>query len=486
MKIVKVAWKKYAALNLPLKATIWFTICNFALKGISFICMPLYTRLLPTDEYGRMSVLTSYETIFIILATFEVYLGAFQRGILKFKDDVRTFEQTIVFFSNCLTIFVLLFVFIIREPFESFTGVSMTLYGIMTLYFLGYAPYNCWLNKKRFDYDYKAAVIVTLSSALLANLLPILSVTLWGRTAFVKVASTLLISTAFYIPFWIRDFKPLNLIRKKERVKEYLIYVLKFQGPLVFHSLSYYILNQSDRVMIDKFSDSTKVAFYSVAYSLATVIMLVQNSMNQVLRPWRYKKLEAGRYEDVRKLSNSILVLVGGAIIIFMLIVPEIFKFLFTEQYYESIICIPPITMGVYFLFLYTIFVDVESYYDKTSYIAYVSTSCAVLNIILNYVGMKIFSYLVCAYTTLISYAVMALFHYVFMVKTCKARNVPQNPVDAKFIWGFTGGMLAIFVLINSVYQNIVFRYLILALMLVVALIKRNNIKAIVTNVRGK
>lgn len=78
---------KYKSLSLPLRAAFWFTVCNFATKGISFICMPLYTKLLPTEEYGRMTVLTSYETIFCIFATWELYLGAYQRGILKFKDD---------------------------------------------------------------------------------------------------------------------------------------------------------------------------------------------------------------------------------------------------------------------------------------------------------------------------------------------------------------------------------------------------------------
>jgi O-antigen/teichoic acid export membrane protein len=72
--------------------------------------MPLYTRLLPPDEYGRMSVLTSYEQVFLIFATFEIYLGSFQRGILKFKDDIKTFEQSTVLISNGLTIIIFVIV----------------------------------------------------------------------------------------------------------------------------------------------------------------------------------------------------------------------------------------------------------------------------------------------------------------------------------------------------------------------------------------
>lgn len=477
---------KYRSFPLPLKATIWFTICNFALKGISFICMPLYTRLLPSGEYGRMNVLTSYEQIFIIFATFEIYLGAFQRGILKFKDDVRTFEQTVVMISNILTLIVFGVVCVFNVPFTRFTGMTLGLYAVMSIYFLVFAPYNCWLNKKRFDYDYKAAVIVTISMALISSLLPILTVNIWGRTAYVKVISTLILSTLFCLPFWLRDFNPLNLLRNKEKVREYALFSLKFQGPLVFHSLSYYILNQSDRIMIDKFSDSTKVAFYSVAYSLAAVIILVQNSINQVLKPWRYKKLEAREYKAVRKLTNSMVMLIGAVIIAFMLVVPEVFKLLFEEEYYEALNCMPPITMGVFFLFLYTIFVDIESYYGKTNYIAFVSTFCAGLNIVLNYCGMKIFSYVVCAYTTLICYVIMSFLHFLFMRLTCEKARITEDPVDSRFIWLFSLLLLIVFACINALYGSFLARYTILMAILIILFINRSRINMLITQVKNR
>lgn len=467
---------RYSQLALPVKAALWFTVCSFCLKGISFICMPLYIRILPTDEYGKMSVLTSYETIFMIFATFELYLGAYQRGLLKFKENVKEFEWSIVFFSNILTCICLALVCIFNKSFVSFTGVSVSLYLIMSVYFLGYAPYNCWLNKKRFNYDYKVAVIVTIVATLLANLFPIITVNIFGRTAFVKVASTLLISTLFYLPFWIKDFHPISLIKKSVRLKEYAIYVIKFQGPLVFHSLSYYILNQSDRIMIEKFGDSTSVAYYSVAYSLATVIILVQTSLNQVLKPWRFKKLEEKRYEDVRKNSNMLIMLIGLVIIVFMLIVPEVFKILVTENYYESLTAMPPITISVFFLFLYTIFVDIESYYGKTSYIAYVSTFCAILNVVLNYFGLQFFNYTICAYTTLICYALMSFLHYLFMLRTCRKAGVDDIPVKSKFIWLFSLVMLVAFFVIDYFYESLVIRYFILAIVIMMIVAQRKRI----------
>lgn len=472
--------KKYNSLSKPVKAALWFTICNFVLKGISFFCMPLYTRLLSTDEYGKMSVIISYESIFNIFATFELSLGAYQRGLLKYKDDVDTFEQSIVLLSNLLTITFALIVFLLWKPFSAFTGFSLSIFLLMMGYFVVFTPYNCWLNRKRFSYDYKAAVVITLAMALVSNLCPIVTLNLLGKTSDIKVGSTLIASILFCLPFWVKDCDYKNLKRNWEKVKNYFSYALKFQGPLVFHSLSYYVLNQSDRVMIGRLTNNTSAAYYSVAYSLANVIIIFQNSLNQVLKPWRFQKLESKNYKDVRETSNAVVVIVGSVIVLFSLLVPSVLKLMFKPEYYEAVRSMAPVAFSVYFLFLYTIFVDVESYYGKTNYIAYVSVFCAVLNVILNYFGIKLFGYTACAYTTLLCYIIMAFLHYGFMHKTCKEANLNESPVDIRFIVIFSAIMLLLFAVVSFCYYNSVIRYMACLIIVIIGIWKRNNIKAII------
>ncbi len=39
---------KYCSLSVQAKAALWFTICSFLQKGISFITVPIFTRLMST------------------------------------------------------------------------------------------------------------------------------------------------------------------------------------------------------------------------------------------------------------------------------------------------------------------------------------------------------------------------------------------------------------------------------------------------------
>ena len=61
--------RKYDGMPVAAKAALWFTVCNFFLAGLGFITGPLFTRLLPPEEYGILTLYVTYEQIILILAT---------------------------------------------------------------------------------------------------------------------------------------------------------------------------------------------------------------------------------------------------------------------------------------------------------------------------------------------------------------------------------------------------------------------------------
>ncbi|NRO16984.1 hypothetical protein IMAU40093_01475 [Lactobacillus helveticus] len=47
--------------NKVLKAGFGYTIGNYLLKGLSFVSIPIYTRLLSTSSYGAFNNFLTYE-----------------------------------------------------------------------------------------------------------------------------------------------------------------------------------------------------------------------------------------------------------------------------------------------------------------------------------------------------------------------------------------------------------------------------------------
>ena len=115
-------------------------------------------------------------------------------------------------------------------------------------------------------------------------------------------------------------------------------------------------------------------------------------------------------------------------------------------------------------------------YYEKTTFIMVASVMGAVLNIILNYVFIRLFGYLAAGYTTLLCYIVYAIAHYLFMRKVCRCFCEDKQPYDPKiifiisFIFVFTGFLLMI------TYDYPLVRYSIVVVLSIVLVVKRKKI----------
>ena len=471
--MIKTLLNKYKLLSVTVKATFWFTVCNFLLKGISFITVTIFAAILPTAEYGAMSIYYSYEQIFLIFATLELSIGAYQRGVIKYKDNEKLFTTSVIVLGNIITFINLIVFCIFQDWIVSFTNISMTILVLMLMYFFVQPAYNAWLTRKRFSYEYKPAVLATLLFSILTTAISLFAVYLIEQTSTIKIISALIVEIIFCLFFYIKNLNIVLFFKNLNLVKEYWIYCLKFQMPLLFHSLSYLLLSQSDRVMIGNLVNNTKAAIYSVAYNLASAVLIFQQSLNQVFKPWRYQKMESKEYATIYSTSTTVTLLLGVMICLFILLAPDVIRLLFRKEYYESIWTIPPVSISVFFMYLYSMFSDIESYFYDTKYMAFISVSCAILNIVLNYFGIILFGYIACAYTTLITYVIFSLGHYYFMKKSLKRNGVKAKIYDVKKLSIISIIILIYGLIVLVLYKYDFLRYLALVLILSLIVYKR-------------
>ncbi len=477
---------KYSDLPKSVKATIWFTICNFFLAGLGFITGPIFTRLIPPNEYGILTQYITYEQLILIIATWEIQNGAYQRGLFRYEDNWNGFTLSTLYLVNALTIVCFVIIFAFGGAVSEFTRLSKLTLLLLFGYLIVQPGYYCWTTRKRTKYEYKPVVTVTILLTLLNIILPMATVYYLSATATMKFNTTLAVSILGYSVFYIGSLTKRKDALPWEETKAQWKYMILYQAPLVLHSLSYLVLGQADRVMIGKMVGDKEAAFYGVAYTLASAVTILQSSLNQALTPWRFQKLQEKNYNIVRTSTNSLLIVFAGAIMMMVLVAPELMKLLFTEDYYEAVWCIPPVSTGIFFMFLYSIFVSVESYYEKTQYIMYVSITCGLLNVLLNYICIPIWGYVVCGYTTLLSYVLFAVLHYVSMKYVCKKAIPGVEIFSLKAIVGVSVAVLVIMVLLTMLYPYWIARYAVLCVMAIVAFIYRERLKDLVAIVKKK
>ena len=464
--------KYYSKLSAPVKASIFFTICNILQRGVSLITAPIFTRLLTTEQYGLYSVYNSWYSIISIFATFNLSYGVFIRGITKYDDDRDKFTSAMQGLSTTITV-IFFVIYIIAHDYWNQLFELPTVFIVMMFIELLFVPaFAFWSNLQRNEYKYTALVIVTLAMSVANPILGIVAVLLTEHKAEARVITSVLVQVCVGLIFYIIQFYR----GKKFYVKKYWKYALTFNIPLIPHYLSMTVLQQADRLMISKLVGNSEAAIYSVAYTVSTIMTLVTQAINNSFTPYTYQMIKAKNYKKIGNAANLLLILVGCGCIFAIAFGPEIIKIMAPVEYYDAIWIIPPVAISVYFMFLYPLFGNIEFYFEETKFTMFASCIGAVLNVVLNAIFIPIFGYYAAGYTTLVCYILFAVAHY-FVYKNICNKKISKNKIyDGKFIVILSVILVLAMIVMTFVYEFVLIRYAIILIILVVLFIKRTKI----------
>ena len=406
----------YSSLSVQVKASFWFLMCSFLQRGVALITTPIFTRLLSTDEYGSFNVFNSWMSIVSIIVTLNLFGGVYQRGLVKFEFERKVFISSI----QGLT-FVLCFgwtiVYICSSSFwnDLFSLTTVQMFAMLILIWTN-VVFNLWAGEQRVEYKYRTLVIVTLLFAIFQPLISIFFIIHSDDKVTARILGLVIAQlVGFSWMFIIHIIKGKKLFSKK-----FWKHALLFNIPLLPHYLSQTILNSSDRIMIERMVDKSSAGIYSLAYALAQIMILFNVALADVLTPWIYTKIRDNKIKDISRIAYATLMIVAGVNIILIAFAPEAVRLFAPKEYYDAIWCIPPIAMSVYFLFCYDLFAKFEFYYEKTKLIAAATFVGAAINIVTNFIFIKLFGYIAAAYTTLFCYILYALFHFFAMKYVAK------------------------------------------------------------------
>lgn len=476
--IIKNMIDRYKKIPIAVRAGIWLTLCSLIQKGISVITVPVFTRILSTEDYGLVSVFVSWTNIIILFTGLSLHTGVFNTAMIKYNKQHNRVVSSFLGLTTTLSVVTFAFYLLFRQYINAFLGMSTFLVCLMFVKILLSSAYNLWMSQERYEYNYKPFVIITLSIAVLVPLIGYFCVINSNDKAIARITSMTIIECVFYLGIFLYIFSK----DKTFYSKELWTYGIKFNVPLIPHYLSGSILNQADRIMISSMVGNSEAGIYSVGYSAAMLMQIVVSSIMSSFIPWQYSKIKTEKINGIKECTNVMCIITALVCILFSLLAPELLLILATNEYRQAIYMFPPLTVSVYFLFVYNFFVNIELYYEKKVLVTIASCITAVLNIILNYIAIKYWGYIAAAYTTLICYVFYAIIHYIFMKNILKNKNV-KNMYDGRLILILSIGVIVLSIFVNWLYTYMVLRYLFVLLILLICILNRNviinNIKLI-------
>ena len=497
--------EKWKQLPVSVRAALVFGICSFLSSGISFLLMPIFTRIMSKEQYG---IVTDYNSWHYIIEVFAVLglasVGSFNVGLNEYRDRRDRFVSSMLIMANLATLAVFAIIFAIKGIAVNDLILSWPLLICMFIGFLFSPATTFFLARKRYEYKYRTGAVVTIGSIIAIQGLAVILVLLLGedpadlaettetvtqtttglQSSEWKVLGTLIGTLIFGIPLYLYQMK--RGIANKDNdtaigigttaasespritlqmMKEMFIFTL----PLLPHYLALHVMNGADRIMVGKLDSVSSEAVYGVASSLGLAATTVWTAINGSLQPYIFGKLNDGDTASVRKTTKYLLAFYAGLCVVVSLMAPELLMILAPAKYSDGLAAIPPIIGMAFLSALYNVYASIEFYHKKSVGIAVATIVSAGLNIGLNAWLIPIYGLPAAAYTTLIANAVLTFCHYIgyrFSDKRKIFSDITFLVLSVVCIAACLGSSL--------LYDIIWVRYVIITVIAIVIIIKRD------------
>ena len=195
-----------------------------------------------------------------------------------------------------------------------------------------------------------------------------------------------------------------------------LLMALAFSLPLVPHGLAGWVLDVSDRVLLERFVPAAAIGLYALGFQFGAIANTVAGSMNSAWVPFVYKRVAEegnGATGSLARLASVFAIVLLGVGLALAILGQDIVLMLMAPGYSGAAPIVPWIVCGYVFAGMYFVPANFLFVAERTALIPMVTIAAGILNVGLNLWLMPRHGVIAAAWTTLISYAATLVFAWV-------------------------------------------------------------------------
>jgi O-antigen/teichoic acid export membrane protein len=394
-----------------------YSIGNISTKLVGFILLPLYTDYLSKEEYGTLAILEV--TSFMLIALIGLKQStAMMRWCSAEKDKERVKS---IAFTTLITLLILVIVFnILFQPLAGAFGTILFESGEFKSYFrvlflfISFEILNAWvLDLIRIKGKPSIYVILSLVKFTSTLVLNIYFIKYQGMGVLGIILSQLIGSILLFllsIVFISKNVKP--VIHRGE-----IRPMFKYGFPLVFTTMSMYLLSLGDRFLMKYMLDLGEVGVYALGYKIATVSnLLVIQSFQIGFLPIAYRMYEKPGNERffIKTLTYYSFVLVLFSLGISLFSKELITLLARSDEYLLAYTIVPFISLAFVFKGIQYIFSLSLHFVKNTKYNAFIVLGVALFNVLLNIILLPRMGIYGSGLASVISFFIMLIFFRYF------------------------------------------------------------------------
>jgi len=396
-----------------LKGSAIYALANVAVKALSFLLLPLYTRFLTPADYGIISLaeILAMVAVSILGLGLEPSLARFFFQHAGDAEAQRTYVSTVIRFGLFVLLAGIALLLLLGASGGQFLreGLAVSFFPYVALALASAAATQAFqypLTLFQAQMRPRAYAVLSIASFFLTMTAVISLVVifphgaagmLWGK--FGAAAFAALIALALSRS-WL----------KARFVWRYVRETLPVSLPLVPHQLMALGLVVADRFILQHYRPLSEVGIYSLAYTCGMAMFLVSSSILQAFSPIYFEAARAGAAarRPLARLAEGVVSMWGAIAVAGIFVSPFFARIL--DARYEQVGRLIPLVIAAYLLHaLFTLFQLQTLEGGKTRFVLYASSIALLVNLSLNLLWIPRWGMYGAAYATVVGYAVEAL-----------------------------------------------------------------------------
>lgn len=401
---------------------------------ISFFLLPLYTSYLATKEYGTVDLIQTYVTLLVPIITLELEMSIFRFLIDSRKNEKETnklISNNFFILGISLSIFSILY--IIVSSFVTIPYRWLILVDIIVCVLSG----NFLQVARGFGktLDYAISCILTGLTTVISNIILICFVHMQAEGMIISMALANFICS-LYLFIRLKLYSKINFkIVDFKQIKE----MYKYSLPLIPNSISWWIINVSDRSIISIVLGASANGLYAISNKFPTIISSLTGVFNLSWSESAALHINSSdRDEFFSDITNTVLRLFMALGVGMLACMPFVFPILIDVKYNDAYNYIPFLVLGTVFNVAICLYSQVYLAKKLSKQVASTAIVGAIINILINVIFIKQIGLYAAAISTMISYFVMMVYRHFDLKKYVNIKIEKKLIIESIIIYTFT------------------------------------------------
>lgn len=410
---------------------------------IALLMLPLYTRWLSTEEYGRVDLINTYATILLSIASCSIASAIFVIPKKSDEDNQKSyFSSGLLFLIICSAIVIL-------------TSFSLGFFPAEGNFIIYNRWYIAFLTLSMIWQNYSQQFLRALDKMALFSSCGVIQSIAIASLAFIFIPNlgvqgyllSLIVANFITFIFSFTLSKSYHYISidniEKGKLKELLAYSI----PLVPNSIMWWLVNGFNRPLMESYLGLSAIGLYAVAMKFPNII----NSLSDVfMNAYSISMIEEYGKTTFKAFFNNtfrivvfFLTMVAVGIIVFSKLIISIFA---APEFFEAWRILPVLTLSSVFSCAASIVGGIFVARRASKYYFYSSIWGAITSVVFTFALIHIWGLLGCAVAVSISFLSM------YIARVYYAREDVGGVV-----WFFIQSVLLIGIIMTSLFvENVI------------------------------